>query len=421
MTETQPTVDGRGPIARAVRRWLFAVGTLALALAASGCATGRPGGETPEATTLGDLERARVLAAAEAALGERPVTVTATRAERSAGGPHDFYSEGDYWWPDPENPGGPYVRRDGLTNPDNFVAHREAMRRLGQIVPDLVSAYVLTGDARYADAALQHIGAWFVDPATRMTPSLLYAQAISGRVTGRGIGIIDTVHLVEVARAIEVLSQSALGETAVAPARAWFRDYLDWITTHPYGVDERDHGNNHSTAWALQAAAFARLVGDEAVLTDVRRRFKEVLVPDQMAADGSFPKELDRTKPYAYSLFNLDMLAMTAEAASVPGDDLWAFETADGRGLALALDFMAPYVSDKESWPLPPDVSYDDDWPVRHPSLLFGGVALRRPGLVALWAKQDPAPTEDEVIRNLPVRRPLLWLPPTTPIPRAVE
>ncbi len=387
---------------------------LVLALLA-GCAGGaRPAG----GRTLAELERGRVLAAARAALDEGPVTVTASVAERSAGGPHDFYSEGDYWWPDPDAPGGPYVRRDGLTNPDNFVAHRQAMRRLGRIVPDLASAYVLTGDDRFADAARRHLEAWFVDDETRMNPSLLYAQAISGRVTGRGIGVIDTVHLVEVARAVEVLERlGGVTPAEAAPVRRWFADYLEWITTHPYGVDERDHGNNHSTAWALQAAAFARLVGDEGVLADVRRRFKETLVPDQMAADGSFPQETARTKPYAYSLFNLDMLAMTAEAASVPGDDLWTFETPDGRGLARALDYMTPYVADKASWPLPPDVAYWDDWPVRHPALLLGGVRLDRPALVALWAAQDPDPTADEVIRNLPVRRPLLWAPRATLVP----
>ena len=36
-----------------------------------------------------------------------------------------------------------------------------------------------------------------------MNPHLLYAQAIKGRFTGRSIGIIDTLHLVEVARAID--------------------------------------------------------------------------------------------------------------------------------------------------------------------------------------------------------------------------
>src|SRR5688500_18805674 len=127
-------------------------------------------------------------------------SVTAVRAERSAGGVHDFYSEGDYWWPDPANPDGPYVQRDGETNPDNFVAHRDAMRRLSVIVPALVAAHRLTGEARYASAAAAHLRAWFVDTATMMSPHLLYGQAIKGRVTGRGIGIIDTIHLVEVAQ-----------------------------------------------------------------------------------------------------------------------------------------------------------------------------------------------------------------------------
>ncbi|MEM0962162.1 MAG: alginate lyase family protein [Bacteroidota bacterium] len=390
--------------------------TFPLAVLVAGCA-GPPDGVRQQAT-LGEVERDRVLAAAEQAMGEAPVTVTAARAERSAGGPHDFYSEGDYWWPDPDNPGGPYVRRDGETNPDNFVAHRQAMRRLARIVPDLASAYVLTGDDRYVDEALRHLRAWFVAPSTRMNPNLLYAQAISGRVTGRGIGIIDTVHLVEVARAVEVMArEGAIPEAEASRIRHWFRDYLTWLTTHPYGIDERDHGNNHSTAWALQAAAFASLVGDESVLADVRQRFRTVLIPDQMNDEGGFPDELGRTKPYAYSLFNLDMFAGVAQVASTPDDDLWAFETPDGRGLALGLRFIESYVRDKSAWPLPPDVEYWDDWPVRQPALLFGGAALGRVDLVSLWAAQDADPTEEEVIRNLPVRRPLLWLPAETAIP----
>src|SRR5919198_3202142 len=143
------------------------------------------------------LERERVLSAAEKYLSEAPVTITAFPAPRSAGGLHDYYSEGDYWWPDPQNPAGPYIRRDGETNPDNFVAHRDALRRLSQIVPALVAAFRLTRDDRYARQAAAHLRAWFMDEATRMNPSLLHGQAIKGLATGRGTGIIDTIHLVE--------------------------------------------------------------------------------------------------------------------------------------------------------------------------------------------------------------------------------
>jgi len=360
------------------------------------------------------IERPRVLAAAARWLHEAPVTITAFPSARSAGGLHDYFSEGDYWWPDPSHPDGPYVQRDGETNPGNFVAHREAMRRLSQIVPALVAAFEITGDRRYAARAVDHLRAWFVAEDTRMNPSLLYAQAIHGRATGRGIGIIDSIHLVEVAQAVrelERLGYLAGGDPTRAAIERWFRDYLAWMTTHPYGLAERGNGNNHSAAWALQVAEFARLVGDTARLAAMRRFFEETLVPGQMAADGSFPRELARTKPYGYSLFQLDVMAALTEVLSTPDHDEWRFTTPDGRGMARALAFMYPYIADRSTWPKPPDVMYFDQWPVRHPALLFAGRALGEPRYLALWKTLDPDPTVDEVVRNFPIRQPLLWVP----------
>jgi hypothetical protein len=66
-------------------------------------------------------------------MAAKPVTVTASSCRRSAGGLHDFYSEGDYWWPDPAKPDGPYIQKDGQTNPDNFSDHRHAMIRFSDI------------------------------------------------------------------------------------------------------------------------------------------------------------------------------------------------------------------------------------------------------------------------------------------------
>ncbi|HEV8265973.1 MAG TPA: alginate lyase family protein [Gemmatimonadales bacterium] len=375
------------------------------------CAGAGPAAAQLDRDELVRLERARVVLAAERYLREAPVTITMFPAPRSAGGPHDFYSEGDYWWPDPRDPRAPYIHRDGETNPNNFVAHREAMRRLSLIVPALVAAYQVTGDERYARHAVAHLEAWFVDERTRMSAHLLYAQAIQGRVTGRGIGIIDTIHLVEVAQAARVLAGMGYlrGET-LAGIEQWFRRYLQWITTHPYGIAERRATNNHSAAWALQAAAFARLIGDEAQLESLRRFFRDTLIPTQMAPDGSFPRELGRTKPYGYSLFQLDVMGMLAEILSTPETNLWAYTTPDGRGMRKALEFMYPYIKDKRTWPKAPDVMYYDRWPVRHPALFFGGRALGEPRYVDLWKTLDPDPTVDEVIRNYPIRQPLLWV-----------
>ncbi len=359
------------------------------------------------------IERPRVLAAAERYLHVAPATITAYPAPRSAGGLHDYFSEGDYWWPDPNNPGGPFIQRDGQTNPGNFVAHRDALRAFSQIVPALVAAYQITGDARYASHAVEHLRSWFVSESTRMNPSLLYAQAIRGRATGRGIGIIDTIHLVEVAQAVRVLEQLGyLRGGDLHAIKTWFGDYLHWLTSHPYGLAERDNGNNHSASWALQISEFAALVGDTAALDSMRTFFTTTLLPRQMALDGSFPRELARTKPYGYSLFQLDVMSMLAQVLSTQRMNLWTYTLADGRGMRRAVEFMYPYIADRRAWPRPRDVMYDDKWPVRQPSLLFAGRAFRQPKYIALWRTLDPDPTVDEVIRNYPIRQPLLWIAP---------
>jgi hypothetical protein len=89
---------------------------------------------------IAGIERERVTRAANRYLHEDPITITAYPAARSAGGRHDYFSEGDYWWPDPNNPEGPYIQRDGLTNPDNFVLHRHALIRLSVQMPALTTS-----------------------------------------------------------------------------------------------------------------------------------------------------------------------------------------------------------------------------------------------------------------------------------------
>jgi Alginate lyase len=354
-------------------------------------------------------ERQRVLSAAKRFVKEQPITVTAHTSPRSAGGAHDYFSEGDYWWPDPANPGGPYVQRDGMSNPDNFNEHRRALMRLSVQMPTLVAAYTIGKDRKYALAAERHARAWFLSPQTRMTPALRYAQAIHGRSTGRGTGIIDTIHLVEVVRALERLDGAPGWTRDDADAvRQWFAQYLEWMTTDQYGKDERDATNNHATCWVMQVAAFARFTGNQTLMNDCRTRFKTVLL-QQMAPDGSFPRELGRTKPYGYSLFNLDAMATICEILSTPDDDLWTYELPDGRGMRKAMEFMVPYIRDRKSWPKAPDVMYDQYWPMRQPSLLFAGVALKRGDYIDLWSTLPADSGVEEIVRNFFIRQPLLW------------
>jgi hypothetical protein len=377
----------------------------------AGCAALSAGAAAEPKFDITAIERDRVLRNAKKYLADKPVTVTAAQSKRSAGGPHDFFSEGDYWWPDPKNPDSPYIRRDGMTNPDNFVEHRNFLMKLSVQAPALTAAWKLTKDRRYSDHASAHIRAWFVDEATRMTPNLQYAQAIHGHSTGRGTGIIDTIHLVEVARAIPLLAQSgSLTAAAHDATKKWFAEYVHWMTTSQNGIEERDSKNNHAACWLMQVAAFAKVTDNRELLAWSADRYKKVIVPGQIQPDGSLPLEMARTKPYGYCLFNLEALSTLCQIVSESGDNLWKFSTADGRGIAKAIEYMYPYIRDKKSWPKPPDVMYFESWPMRQEALLFGGLAYNRTDYLHLWKKLPADSDVDEVIRNYFIRQPILWV-----------
>jgi hypothetical protein len=358
------------------------------------------------------IDRARILKAAGAALNAKPITITGFRAKWSEGGGNDFYSNGDYWWPDPSKPDGlPYIRRDGESNPDNFTAHRDCMNRLRDAVAALGAAYRVTGEDRYAGKAAELLRVFFLNEETRMNPHLKFAQAIPGLTPGRGIGIIDTLHLIEIPPAINAMAKSpAFPEEVLVGMKRWFGDYTRWMRTSKNGIEEAEAENNHAVTYWLQVACFARFTGDDESLAECRRRFKEVFIPKQMAGDGGFPRELERTKPYAYSIFQLDAMVTLCHVLSTPGDNLWTFELPDGRGIRKAVSYLYPFLADKSSWPLAPDVESWAGWPARQPALLFAGIALDEPEYIDLWKRLSPDPEDAEIRRNIAITQPLLWL-----------
>jgi hypothetical protein len=51
-----------------------------------------------------------------------------------------------------------------------------------------------------------------------------------------------------------------------------------------------------------------------------------------------------------------------------------------------------------------------ESWPVAQPALAFGAVAYHDQSFLDTWKKLDHDPKDEEIIRNLPVRHPLIWL-----------
>ena len=94
----------------------------------------------------------------------------APTSSRGAGGKHDYFSEADYFWPDPKNPDGPYIQRDGMSNPNNLVDHCCLLMRLSLQVPELTAAWRITREQPYAVHTVRHLRAWFID----LLPDVIY-------------------------------------------------------------------------------------------------------------------------------------------------------------------------------------------------------------------------------------------------------
>lgn len=131
--------------------------------------------------------------------------------------------------------------------------------------------------------------------------------------------------------------------------RQWMTDYLHWLLTSHNGKQEAAAKNNHGSWYTVQVAGIAAYLGQPETVKAMAALQRHKL-DHQLAADGSQPEELARTRSFHYSGFNLQAVSMMAAVAGKYGDNLWLYRTPNGSSLLSALDFMAPYLDESRPW-----------------------------------------------------------------------
>ncbi|HEY7502020.1 MAG TPA: alginate lyase family protein [Vicinamibacterales bacterium] len=289
---------------------------------------------------------------AKKALAIQPVSVMDKTIVPPSGDKHDYMSQAPYWWPDPAKADGrPYVRRDGERNPEiNRLPDHDNLGRICSAVSTLGLAYALQKKPEYAQHAARLTRVWFLDAATRMNPHLKYGQGIPGINDGRGIGIIETRGLPDLVDGIVLISESGAWTKAdEAGLQAWLRAYLDWLLTSTHGKEEAANGNNHETWYDVQAASLALYTGQRGVARKILEGARG-RIDRQFEPDGRQPRELERTRSFDYSEFNLTAFFNLAVIGERVGVDLWNYSSADGRSLRRGLDFMVPFAAGEKKW-----------------------------------------------------------------------
>lgn len=347
---------------------------------------------------------------AEKALHVGPFSVMDKPQVAASGDKHDYLSLGRYWWPDPKKPDGlPYIQIDGQVNPEgDTIPDKAQLQQLLPTVSTLAHAYFVFGDERYAEHVALLLRTWFLDPATRMNPNLEYSQIHKGHAEDLGgSGIIDARDFGVIPEAVGLIEGSRSWSVQDGlQLREWFKQYLHWLLDSPGGRDEAASTNNHVTFYWYQAIPLALFTGQPEIAREAFRNRLIGSLDDQLQPDGSQPRELKRTKPFSYSLFNLmawSRLAMLAEARGV---DLWHHEGMGGRGsLRRAFEYLLPFArGEKELNDNPPNPERMHDFA----RVLYRAAQhLHEPGWIELSRAlmgNDVGALETELIAPSPTR-----------------
>jgi len=301
---------------------------------------------------LEDFEK--LILKANLALEKGPYTVMNKKRMPPSNNKHDYLSLAPYFWPNPDTPNGfPYIRKDGEVNPEtrDEQTDRDELSNFFTSVDVLGKAFHYSGKEVYATKAISLIDTWFLSPETRMNPNLNFGQGVPGTSTGRPFGVIEFSGIQDVITCMDLLELGGkLDLKTKAEFKLWLKDYATWLQTSEIGTMERNTLNNHGCWYDVQLCSILLYIGDIESVKKILESAKIIRIANQIEPDGSMPRELERTKSFSYSTMNLNAMTKLAYFGKRTGVDLWKFETADGRSIQKAYEYLISYISSDKEW-----------------------------------------------------------------------
>jgi hypothetical protein len=287
---------------------------------------------------------------AEKALKTEPHSVTEKKQTRPAAtsttGTHRPATGGRT----PRTRRAPYVRHDGVRNPekDDF-SDESNFHRTVRAADTLALAYYLTGNERYAAHAALLLRTWFL--AQAMNPNLNFAQFVPNKNTGRPAGIVSARRMPEAIDAVGLLAGSKNWTAADdAGIKQWFARYYIWLTTSEAGQEQAGRPNNHGSWWQAQVAVIALYLGKTDDARKILSYVRDTRIPEQIDAKGLQKYEMVRTKSFSYSALNLYALSTMATVAQPLGIDLYQPSKPGAPGILTAVNALLPY-DPEHPWP----------------------------------------------------------------------
>lgn len=300
--------------------------------------------------------RSRIFKYADEAAANGPLSVM-QKKRCVSGDYHNFESFATYFWPNSDDPDGPYIGKDGVANPILNDYDHPLILSMSKNVKYLALAYFLSEDKAYLDAYKKQIRTWFIDKRTRMYPQMEYAGFAPGHYNNKGMegGYIEARYLHDVLESLRLVNHLTDLGSLNTDMQKWFSDFFEWSQTSSTGNLVNKYANNQAVNYDFVRYDILLFLGNESGRRQIWDGFYENRVKPQIKEDGRQPQELSRATPFQYSVFNL--ILMTDFCLAAKRDGLVDVSPVRER-IERALLYLTPYIGREKSFPYT-DISTD--------------------------------------------------------------
>ena len=290
-----------------------------------------------------------VFSIANYAIQQAPLSVTQKKISMS-GDKHNYESLGCYFWPDPDNPTGPYIAKDGLINPEYKEYDYPTLMEMHKRCINVAKAfYLMPNEMKYYEWFCRQIDAWFINEDTRMYPNFDYCQFCKNKNGNRGnaCGLIDSRLLTDINESVRTVNGiRPIGKARLKAYKKWMSDFGIWMT-------KSENGKMASTFTNNQGIVYDTTLSDIYILNGKMKKARKVLercgarIEQQIDGEGRQPEELVRSRAYYYSIYNLSHIIDFISLANSINIELPRVTTKAKH----ATEYLLKFVGNRNSFP----------------------------------------------------------------------
>lgn len=249
--------------------------------------------------------------------------------------PNEYVSLSTYYWPDPNNPNGKYIKKPEINYDKYNFSDRKYIDILLNNIQYLALAYQLTKNKNYAKKGINFIQYFFLNSKTHMIPRLSHSGIIlkdplANTFTTHGC-IVDTNSFWILGDLVDIIF-SYTNNRYKNQMMLWFKNISDWFLYSDYGLKAKDRNNNWLTSYYVQLLSYLYASGQTELCKKVFENNFENILTTQIDCNGNQYNEQTRDNPIHYCNYNLHLLTRLALIGQKYNISIWMYKNSKGEG-----------------------------------------------------------------------------------------